>query len=131
VRVVCVNYGTTDAQLIEYGVDFLLVRHGGSLPPDHQFAFHHAISTVLKPGISGPFPDLVQPIAEDTEIAVRKGKADFYCIGYPDSLYQTSNEPFHSSKLMHRAGDGNGLCSVQLRHLVFMNGRFAPTAAVP
>jgi hypothetical protein len=49
---------------------------------------------------------------------------------YPDSLYQTSNEPFHSSKLMHRAGDGNGLGSVQLRHLVFMNGRFAPAAVI-
>jgi hypothetical protein len=48
---------------------------------------------------------------------------------YPDSLYQTSNEPFHSSKLMHRAGDGNGLGSVQLRHFVFMNDRFAPEAA--
>lgn len=82
VRVVCVNHGTTDAQLIDYGVDFLLVRHGGALPPDHPFAFRRAKSTVLKPGISGPFPDLVQPIDEDTEIAVRNGKADFYCIGY-------------------------------------------------
>jgi hypothetical protein len=32
---------------------------------------------------------------------------------------------------MHRAGDGNGLGSVQLRHFVFMNGPFAARVAFP
>jgi hypothetical protein len=82
VRVVCVNHGTTDAQLIDYGVDFLPVIRGKPLPPDHQFAFRRLISTVLKPNISGPFPDIVQPIDQDIEIAVRNGTFDFYCIGY-------------------------------------------------
>jgi hypothetical protein len=82
VRVVCVNHGTTDAQLIEYGLDFLSVRQGRVLPPDHQFAFRRTITTILKPGISAPFPDLVQSIDEDIEIAVRDGTADFYCVGY-------------------------------------------------
>jgi hypothetical protein len=31
---------------------------------------------------------------------------------YPTSLSQTSNEPFHSSKLIHRAADRNGLGSI-------------------
>jgi hypothetical protein len=90
-RVVCVNYGTTDAQLIDYGVDFLTVRRGVSLPPDHQFAFRRTISTILNSGISGPFPDLVQPIDQGTEIAVRNGEADFYCIGYLHYLDRANN----------------------------------------
>ncbi len=82
VRVVCVNHGTTDAHLIDYSVDFLIVRRDSAFPPDYQFPFRRSIVTVLKPGISGPFPDLIQPITESTEIAVRNAVADFYCIGY-------------------------------------------------
>jgi hypothetical protein len=65
----CVNSGTTDAHFIDYGVDFVIVRQGQPLPPDHPFAWNRSIRTVVNPGISGPFPDLVQPITEDTEIA--------------------------------------------------------------
>jgi len=82
VRVVCVNVGTTDAQLVDYGVDFLIIRRGRSLPPDHQFAFRRVISTVLKAGISGPFPDLDYILTEADEIDVRNNAADFYCVGY-------------------------------------------------
>jgi hypothetical protein len=81
-RVVCVNHGESDATIIAYGVDFLFVRRGEMLPPDHPFAFRREVNTRLKAGISGPFPDLIQQIDESTEVAVRNNKGDFYCIGY-------------------------------------------------
>jgi hypothetical protein len=43
---------------------------------------------------------------------------------------QTSNEPSHSSKLMHGAGGGPPLVPPQLKCLVLTNGSFAPEAAV-
>jgi hypothetical protein len=82
VRVVCVNRGTTDAKLIEYGADFLVVRRDRSLPPDHQFSFCRQIDTVLRPGVSGPFPDFEYTLTQEIEIAIRHGEADFYCIGF-------------------------------------------------
>ena len=93
----------------------------------HQSAQVPALA-VIRVAIACIGSEIRRPVRNDILV-------DAYTIdpngNYPDSLYQTSNEPFHSSKLMHRAGDGNGLCSVQLRHLVFMNGRFAPSAAIP
>ena len=82
VKIVCVNHGTTDARLIDYGVDFLPLRKGAMFPPEHEYRWKHAISTVLKSGVSGPFPEMVQSVDQDVEIAVRKNMLDFYCIGY-------------------------------------------------
>lgn len=82
VRVVCVNHGATDARILDYGVDFVPVRKGALLPAAHECAFKRTITMLLKSGISGELPELVQSIDEDTEIAVRNGKIDLYCIGF-------------------------------------------------
>jgi hypothetical protein len=82
IKVVCVNIGTANARFIDYGVDILPIRSGRAFPAEHEFRHKNQISTVLGPGISGPFPELVQSIDQELEIAVRTALAAFYCIGY-------------------------------------------------
>jgi hypothetical protein len=82
IEVDCVNVGTSDARFIDYGCDFLLVRKGASFPAKHDYAHRRQINTVLKSGITGPFPDLVLPVTQEAELAVRNALADFYCVGY-------------------------------------------------
>jgi hypothetical protein len=91
VKVVCVNCGTIDARIIDYGLDFLIIRKGASLPANHKFAFERAINMPLKSGISGTFPDLEQSIDEAAEVSVRNGQANFYCVGYLHYLDEANN----------------------------------------
>jgi hypothetical protein len=81
ISVICVNYGTTDARIIEYGVDFLIVKEGATLPPNHMFSFKRSVDTTVKPGVSAPMPELNYALTEQQEIAIRGWKSSFYCVG--------------------------------------------------
>jgi hypothetical protein len=81
IRVVCVNCGTTDAVMVDYGIAVMVVKKGGSLPPDPTFPSFKIILR-LESGISLPFPDFTHRITEDEEIGLQGGGADLYCFGY-------------------------------------------------
>jgi hypothetical protein len=82
VRVVCVNNGVNDAVIIEYAVNFFVVRTGRLLPvPDFegrkvQSGFR------LQSGVSLVFPDFTGALAEADEVSIRNHEAKFYCVGY-------------------------------------------------
>ena len=91
VKVVCVNVGTTDARIIEYGVDFLVIRKDATIPPEHKFSFKNSVDTIVKPGVSAPMPKLSYVLTEQNEIAIRQWKSAFYCVGYLHYLDKLKN----------------------------------------
>jgi hypothetical protein len=83
VRVVCVNHGTTDAVVTDYGMQYHVVGEGKSLPPDHNIppivlkgGFH------LQPGISLALPDFSDAITSEQHFGIRNGKARLCCLGF-------------------------------------------------
>jgi hypothetical protein len=81
IRVVCVDYGATEAVIVSYGISLIVVGRGSSLPPDYQIPNIQAGFPVT-PGISHRLPEFSHSITEDDEIKIRNGNADLYCLGY-------------------------------------------------
>jgi hypothetical protein len=81
VRIVCVNHGTTDAVITEFGIQYRVVAAGRSLPPDHNIPPIRGRFQLL-PGISLQLPDFSSAITKEEHFAIRNLQARLYCIGF-------------------------------------------------
>jgi len=81
-QVTCVNSGTSDANIFEYGMNFFVVKHGRSLPIPSQFKNIKKGYVRLPSGVSFPFPDVTYTLTEADEVAVRNGDSKFFFAGY-------------------------------------------------
>jgi hypothetical protein len=81
VRVVCVNHGTTDAIITDFGMQFRVVGEGRSLPPDHNIP-PIPVRSQLPPGISLLLPDFSNTITKEEHFAIRNVTARLYCLGF-------------------------------------------------
>jgi hypothetical protein len=81
VRVVCVNYGTTDAVIIDYGIEYLAVAEGRRPPPDKKIE-PIRVDLSLPSGVSLELPDFFATFTANQEFGIGQRKANLYCMGY-------------------------------------------------
>jgi len=84
VRLVCVNNGTTEATITDYGMKFLVVKEGKALPSDPEFAPIGISGLRLQSGVSLKFPDFFDgtTLTDADHADIRNGKAKLYFLGF-------------------------------------------------
>jgi hypothetical protein len=80
-RVTCVNVGTSNATIFEYGMRFFVIKTGKPLPMPSEF---QPVRTglLLPSGVNHNFDDVTNTLQKDDIVAIRAGGLQFFFIGY-------------------------------------------------